>query len=118
MSQRCNKRINATYYITENDRLLLFVVSGHVPASPAGTIDRLDVLEIVALNTVCGAVTLGDFDGDAAQVPVTFEIRNPGETAPDFGKQFRCDRGRLVTLLLEDEPSTKPSASARVGRMR
>ncbi|MGQ9487953.1 MAG: hypothetical protein ACUVR7_01590 [Armatimonadota bacterium] len=58
--------INTTYYITGDGRLLLFVVSGHVPASPTGTIDRLDVLEIVALNTVRGAVTLGDFDGDAA----------------------------------------------------
>jgi len=74
--------INATYHITGDGRLLLFVVSGQVPASPEGTIDRLDVLEIVALNTVRGAVTLGDFGGNVAQIPVTFEIRNPGETAP------------------------------------
>lgn len=54
--------------------MLSYPISKHVPASPVGTIDRLDVLEIVALNTVHAAVTLGDFDGDAAQVPITFEI--------------------------------------------
>lgn len=60
--------------------MLSYPISKHVPASPVGTIDRLDVLEIVALNTVHAAVTPGDFDGDAAQVPITFGIRNPGET--------------------------------------
>ncbi|MEJ5251290.1 MAG: hypothetical protein HPY54_16400 [Chthonomonadetes bacterium] len=74
--------INATYHITGDGRLLLFVVGGHTPGSPAGTIDRLDVLEVVLLNTVSGTVTLGDYGGDPAQIPVTFEIRNPGETTP------------------------------------
>ncbi len=29
-----------------------------------------------------GTVTLGDFDGDITKVPVTIEIRNPGQTTP------------------------------------
>ncbi|GIV20439.1 MAG: hypothetical protein KatS3mg023_2190 [Armatimonadota bacterium] len=35
--------INAFPYQTQDGKLLLFVVSGHTPASPAGTIDRLDI---------------------------------------------------------------------------
>lgn len=35
--------INAFPYRTRDGKLLLFVVSGHTPASPAGTIDRLDI---------------------------------------------------------------------------
>ncbi len=39
--------INAFPYRTADGRLLLFVVSGHTPASPAGTIDRLDIYQAV-----------------------------------------------------------------------
>lgn len=74
--------IGASYYITSDGRLLLFVVGGHTPGSPAGTIDRLSILEVVSTTKVSGTVTLGDFGGDAGQVPVTIEIRNPGETTP------------------------------------
>jgi len=74
--------INATHFITPDGRLLLLVVSGHVPASPAGTIDRLDVLEVLPAIEVGGSVVLGDFGGDVSTVPVTIEIRNPGETTP------------------------------------
>lgn len=35
--------INAFPYRTRDGKLLLFVVGGHTPASPAGTIDRLDI---------------------------------------------------------------------------
>jgi len=74
--------INSTYYITPTGRVLLFVASGQVPASPAGTIDRLDVLEVLPAIEVNGTVALGDFGGDVGTVPVVFEIRNPGETTP------------------------------------
>lgn len=74
--------IGASYYITGDGRLLLFVVGGHTPGSPAGTIDRLSILEVVSTAKVSGTVTLGDFGGDAGQVPVTIEIRKPGETTP------------------------------------
>ncbi|GBC97418.1 hypothetical protein HRbin16_03241 [bacterium HR16] len=53
-----------------------------MPASPAGTIDRLDVLEVLPAIEVNGTVALGDFGGDVGTVPVVFEIRNPGETTP------------------------------------
>ncbi|MGQ9541897.1 MAG: PEP-CTERM sorting domain-containing protein [Armatimonadota bacterium] len=39
--------INAFPYLTQDGKLLLFVVSGHTSASPAGTIDRLDVYQAV-----------------------------------------------------------------------
>ncbi len=39
--------INAFPYRTGDGKLLLFVVSGHTPASPAGTIDRLDIYQAV-----------------------------------------------------------------------
>lgn len=74
--------IGASYYVTDDGRLLLFVVGGQTPGSPAGTIDRLSILEVVATAKVAGTVTLGDFGGDVTQIPVTIEIRNPGETTP------------------------------------
>lgn len=39
--------INAFPYVTQDGKLLLFVVSGHTPGSPAGTIDRLDIYQAV-----------------------------------------------------------------------
>lgn len=39
--------INAFPYLTQDGKLLLFVVSGHAPGSPAGTIDRLDIYQAV-----------------------------------------------------------------------
>lgn len=39
--------INAFPYLTQDGKLLLFVVSGHTPGSPAGTIDRLDIYQAV-----------------------------------------------------------------------
>lgn len=74
--------INACYYITQTGRMLLFVVSGQVAASPAGTIDRLDVLEITPTVKITGMVVLGDYGGDVTRVPVLVEIRRPGETTP------------------------------------
>ncbi len=75
--------INTTYAVTQDGRLLVFVVSGQVPASPIGAIDRLDVLEVVVVeNKISGTVTLGDYGASPEQVPVVVEIRNPGETSP------------------------------------
>jgi len=74
--------IGVAYYITEDGRVLLFVVGGQTPGSPAGTIDRLSVLELVSTTKVSGTVTLNDYVGDVGLVPVLFEIRNPGETDP------------------------------------
>ncbi|GIV20873.1 MAG: hypothetical protein KatS3mg023_2624 [Armatimonadota bacterium] len=74
--------IGASYYLTGDGKVLLFVVGGQTSGSPAGTIDRLSILELVTTAKVSGTVTLGDYDGDAGQVPVTIEIRNPGETTP------------------------------------
>lgn len=39
--------INAFPYLTQDGKLLLFVVSGQVSGSPAGTIDRLDIYQAV-----------------------------------------------------------------------
>lgn len=39
--------INAFPYVTPGGKLLLFVVSGQTPGSPAGTIDRLDIYQAV-----------------------------------------------------------------------
>ena len=91
--------INACYHITQDGRLLLFVVSGQAAASPAGTIDRLDVLEVVAQNRVAGTVTLGDYSGNPELVPVTVEIRNRGETVPVEAHVVALDQTGAYELL-------------------